>query len=278
MVPDRNRHQVQGRARFELTPRSQATPLSHESGASAPGPSKEGQAEGRRRLVEKLPHRFGSEALLERALTHRSAERDHNERLEFLGDAILDFVVAEALYHRIPRAREGLLTRARAAMVRRSTLAELSRQLDLGAALNLGDGESKSGGRDRDSILADALEALVGACYLDAGLEVCRAWLLGLLEGRLDHAVREETTRDPKTELQEMLQARGLPLPVYSVVAVSGAAHEQSFSVACEVSGLEEAATGTGRSRRAAEQSAARHALDLLRAAPEPGARAASST
>lgn len=216
--------------------------------------------------MKNIPHRFNSEALLRRSLTHRSAGRDNNERLEFLGDAILNFVVAEALYQRIPRAREGLLTRARAELVRRSTLAGLSRRIGLGKALKLGGGELKSGGRDRDSILADALEALVGAFYLDAGLEPCRSWLLALLEDRLDRVSHEETTKDSKTELQEILQARGLPLPVYAVVEVRGAAHERSFTVSCRVPGFEEAATGTGGSRREAEQSAARGSLDLLRA------------
>ncbi len=228
-------------------------------------PSADREAQGRRTLVQSIPHRFQSEALLRRSLTHRSAGRDNNERLEFLGDAILNLVVAEALYRRIPHAREGLLTRARAELVRQSTLAELARQIGLGNALKLGGGELKSGGRNRDSILADAFEALVSAFYLDAGLEACRSWLLELLEDRLDRLSREETTKDPKTELQETLQARGLSLPVYTVDKVSGAAHEQFFTVTCRISGLDGAATGTGGSRREAEQSAARGALDLLR-------------
>ena len=232
-------------------------------------PSIEGEEEVRRRVVESLPRPFENDTLLERSLTHRSAGRDHNERLEFLGDAVLNFVVAEALYHRIPHAREGLLTRARAELVRRSTLAGLSRRLGLGIALKLGGGELKSGGRDRDSILADAFEALTGAYYLDAGLEPCRAWLLDLFEDRLALAAREETTKDSKSELQEILQARGAPLPVYAVVEVKGAAHEQSFTVACEVPGLPEPATGTGSSRREAEQSAARRSLELLRGVRE---------
>ena len=227
------------------------------------------EEEGRRRLLERLKHRFDSEALLERSLTHRSAGRDNNERLEFLGDAILGFVVAEALYHRLPGAQEGLLTRKRAELVCRETLVDLSRALGLGPALKLGGGELKSGGRDRDSILADAFEALVGAYYLDAGLEPCRSWMLSLLEERLDSAAREEAVKDPKTDLQEVLQARGLPLPVYAVSEVSGAAHEQSFTVICEVAGLPEPARGTGSSRRKAEQSAARRAAALLRAGQE---------
>lgn len=226
----------------------------------------EGEEEGRHRLVKSLSRRFESEALLRRSLTHRSAGRNNNERLEFLGDAILNFVVAEALYHRIPHAREGLLTRARAELVRQSSLAEVSRRIGLGTALKLGAGELKSGGRDRDSILADAFEALTGAYYLDAGLESCRSWLLDLFADRLERVSREETTKDPKTELQEALQARGLPLPVYAVIAVRGAAHEQHFTVACRVSAIEEPAMGTGNSRREAEQSAARRSLELLRA------------
>ena len=227
--------------------------------------SVEGEERERRRLVESLPQRFESEALLERSLTHRSAGHDHNERLEFLGDAVLNLVVAEALYQRMPRAREGPLTRARAELVRRSTLAGVSRQVGLGGALRLGGGERKSGGRDRDSILADAFEALIGAYYLDAGLGPCRSWLLGLLEDRLGKVSLEETTKDSKTELQESLQARGLPLPEYTVVETSGAEHERKFTVACRVSGLGEPATGAGNSRREAEQSAARRSLDLLR-------------
>ena len=233
-------------------------------------PPVEREAEEQRRLVENIPHRFESEALLRRSLTHRSAGPDNNERLEFLGDAILNFVVAEALYHRIPRAREGLLTRTRAELVRKPSLAGLSRRIGLGKALKLGGGELKSGGRDRDSILADAFEALLGAFYLDAGLKPCRSWLLDLLEDRLDHVSNEETAKDPKTELQEMLQARGLPLPVYAVVEVSGAAHEQSFTVRCRVPGLEETATGSGGSRREAEQSAARSSLAFLRSERDP--------
>ena len=228
-------------------------------------PSVEREEECRRRFVERLAIRFESEDLLERSLTHRSAGRDNNERLEFLGDAILNLVVAETLYHRIPQAPEGVLTRARAGLVRRSTLAELARSLDLGSALKLGGGERKSGGSDRESILSDAFEALVGAYYLDAGLEACRSWLLDLLADRLENASNASTGKDAKTDLQEFLQARGLPLPVYAVTEVRGAAHERSFTVVCEVTGLEDAAIGTGTSRREAEQSAARRSLDLLR-------------
>ena len=220
--------------------------------------------------METMPHRFENEALLRRSLTHRSAGRDNNERLEFLGDAILNFVVAEALYCALPHAREGLLTRGRAELVRRPTLAGLARRIGLGQALHLGGGESKSGGRDRDSILSDAFEALVGAFYLDAGMESCRAWLLELLEDSLERISHEETTKDPKTRLQETLQSRGLPLPVYAVVEVCGAAHEQIFTISCSVTGLDRAATGTGKNRREAEQAAARASLEILHGIRDP--------
>ena len=228
-------------------------------------PPNESLEEERYRLLQELNRPFERERLFERALTHRSAGRDNNERLEFLGDAILGFIIAEILYHRIPREQEGLLTRKRAELVRRETLAECSREIGVGPALKLGLGEMKSGGRDRDSILADAFEALVGAYYLDAGLDECRTWLLGLFDTRLDNIVRKETIKDPKTELQEILQARGLPLPVYVVTEVSGAAHEQSFTVACEIAALPVPVRGTGSSRRKAEQSAAHRSLEVLR-------------
>lgn len=235
----------------------------------AANPPIEPDEDSRRRFTEGLDIRFGNEDLLERSLTHRSAGRDNNERLEFLGDAVLNFVVAEALYVRIPQATEGVLTRVRAELVRRSTLAGLARALELGPALRLGGGERKSGGRDRESILSDAFEALVGAYYLDAGLDACRSWLVALLADRMEAALQTRTAKDPKTELQELLQARGLPLPVYAVSEVSGAAHEQRFTVVCEVAGLTRPATGTGTSRREAEQSAARQSLELLQGRQE---------
>lgn len=254
---------MRGGRRSGLTPFRVGTPI-RETETLPPDPPIEREVEGRRRLAGRLGHRFDDETLFGRSLTHRSAGREHNERLEFLGDALLNFVVAEALYRRVPRAREGQLTRARARLVCRSTLADLARTLDLGAALELGDGELKSGGRGRDSILANAFEALAGAFYLDAGLGPCRSWLLDVLAERLNEAVREDTSKDPKSALQEALQAHGLPRPEYAVIEVSGAAHARKFSVSCRVSGLDEAAAGTGKSRREAEQAAARHALDLL--------------
>ena len=239
--------------------------LARETKPLPANPTIESDEERRRRFAEGLNIRFGNEELLERSLTHRSAGRDNNERLEFLGDAVLNFVVAEALYGRIPHATEGVLTRVRAELVRRSTLAGFARVLDLGSALNLGVGERKSGGRNRESILCDAFEALVGAYYLDAGLEACRSWLEELLAERMETALNARCAKDPKTELQEFLQARGLPLPAYTVSEVSGAAHEQLFTVACEAVGLARPAAGTGTSRRDAEQAAARQTLEVLR-------------
>ena len=219
---------------------------------------------GRCRLLQRLNRPFEQERLFVRALTHRSAGRHNNERLEFLGDAILNFIVAETLYHRIPQEQEGLLTRKRSELVRQETLAECSREIGVGPALRVGLGELKSGGRERDSILADAFEALVGAYYLDAGLDECRTWLLELFDTRIEKVAHKVAVKDPKTELQEILQARGLPLPVYVVTEVSGAAHEQKFTVNCEIAGLPVLARGTGSSRRKAEQSAARRSLELL--------------
>ena len=228
-------------------------------------PSNDSLEEERCRLLRVLKRPFERGLLFERALTHRSAGRDNNERLEFLGDAILNFVIAETLYHRIPQGQEGLLTRKRAELVRRETLTECSREIGIGPALRLGLGELKSGGRDRDSILADAFEALVGAYYLDAGLDECRTWLLRLFDARLENVVRKEAVKDPKTDLQEILQARGLPLPVYVVTEVSGVAHEQRFTVTCEIAGVPVPARGTGSSRRKAEQAAASRSLEVLR-------------
>lgn len=220
--------------------------------------------EASRALAERLGHRFECVELLERALTHRSASSRNNERLEFLGDAVLNFLVAESLYREVPNAPEGSLTRRRAQVVKQDTLAEIARQVGVGPALHLGEGERKSGGRGRDSILADALEALIGAVYLDAGLEACRGVVLGLLEGKLQGVARADEPKDPKTRLQEVLQSRGVALPTYRVVEVSGAAHAQRFVVECTVKEPPTTARGEGSSRRRAEQDAASHALQSL--------------
>ncbi|MDZ7754303.1 MAG: ribonuclease III [Gammaproteobacteria bacterium] len=214
--------------------------------------------------VGRLDHEFADEALLRQALTHRSSGRNNNERLEFLGDAVLGFVTAELLYQRFPTATEGELTRMRAALVRRETLAEIARELDLGPSLVLGEGELKSGGRNRKSILADCLEALLGAVYLDAGMAATRALIAELLGKRLDAMDPRDAAKDAKTRLQEHLQARQLPLPDYAVTDIEGEGHDQSFHVLCELKELGLATRGSAGSRRKAEQVAAARALAEL--------------
>jgi ribonuclease III len=215
-------------------------------------------------LERELGYRFVDDTLLALALTHRSAGGRHNERLEFLGDAALSLVVAEALYARLPDASEGHLSRLRASLVRRSSLADVARALGFPTRLQLGPGELKSGGFRRDSILSDALEAVLGAIYLDGGLDALRPVVLRLYGERLDELPAHEALKDPKTLLQERLQARGLPLPRYRLEAVAGEDHRQQFTIACEIEGVADGATGAGSSRRAAEQAAAARMLELL--------------
>jgi ribonuclease-3 len=215
-------------------------------------------------LQRAIGHDFSQAALLSQALSHRSVGRHNNERLEFLGDSILNHVVATELYHRFPRAKEGELSRMRAEIVRGETLAAVARELKLGDYLVLGQGEMKSGGHRRDSILADALEALAGAILLDAGHETCRRFLLSVLGARLDALSDAAPRKDAKTRLQEFLQARGLPLPQYRLLQVSGDEHAQEFHVSCELTRPKAAAEGRGRSIRRAEQAAARTALEVL--------------
>jgi ribonuclease-3 len=215
-------------------------------------------------VTRRLGYAFEDGSLLERALTHRSAGSEHNERLEFLGDSIINFLIAEALFRLEPDAREGELTRLRALLVRRDTLAAVARDLQLGATLRLGGGELKSGGQDRDSILADAVEALIGAVFLDSNIDTCREIIGGLFAGRIAEVQRRRESKDSKTRLQEKLQAEGLPLPTYEVVDIMGAAHDQMFTISCRVVTLGDPTLGTGGSRRQAEQAAARLALDLL--------------
>jgi ribonuclease-3 len=216
------------------------------------------------RLQERLGYTFDDPGLLDQALTHRSCGARNNERLEFLGDAVLAFAVAEFLFQGQPDAHEGRLTRLRAHLVRRETLAEIARGLELGEVLRLGPGELKSGGRGRDSILADAFEAVVGAIYLDAGMSACCRVLEGLYGERLTRATQKTRLKDAKTRLQETLQGRGLALPEYSVINLEGAPHDQSFTVACHVDGIADPVTGCGASRRKAEQDAASKALRAL--------------
>ncbi len=216
------------------------------------------------KLQQRIGHRFADADLAKRALTHRSARREHNERLEFLGDALLGWLMAERAYHAHPQAGEGDLTIMRAAVVNRAVLAEIATQLELGELLELGSGEAKSGGRQRTSILATAMEALIAAVYLDGGLDVCRDFVARHFPppgaGYAESGVR----KDNKTRLQEFLQGKGMALPDYSVVAVDGRGHEQRFRVRCSLAGRGIAGEGGGASRRVAEQEAAGLVLTAL--------------
>lgn len=216
-------------------------------------------------LQRRLDYRFTDLRLLELALTHRSLSgRRNNERLEFLGDAFLGYVVAAELFDRHVDAKENQLSLLRASLVRGKTLADLGRSLGLGEFLRLGSGELKSGGFRRDSILADAIEAIIGAVLLDGGPEASRTLILHLLGERLERARPGEVSKDPKTRLQELLQGRGEGLPEYEVVEVVGNDHAQTFTVSCRVPTLGANVSGKGRTRRAAEQQAASQALDRL--------------
>jgi len=215
-------------------------------------------------LRDRIGHPFADPALLAQALTHRSAGAPHNERLEFLGDGVVNLLAAEALYLRWPKADEGVLTRARAELVREGSLATIARQLELGERLTLGPGELKSGGFRRDSILADALEAVVAAIYLDAGYEGCRKAVLPWFEQALAALPVGKPEKDAKTRLQEWLQARQRPLPVYELVSESGEEHAKVFLARCTLSEPPLSAEGQGTSRRLAEQAAALAAIDQL--------------
>lgn len=206
-------------------------------------------------------HHFSSSELESRALTHRSAGRDNNERLEFLGDALLNLLVAELIYEIHPQASEGDMTRLRAALVNGTALAQMARELEIGDRLNLGPGELKSGGFRRESILADAFEALVAAVYLDAGWVRTREVVRSLFAERVAAGAR--TPKDAKTRLQEILQGAGLPLPSYELVEASGEDHARVFEVSCRVESLSILTRASGSSRRAAEQLAAEEALLL---------------
>ena len=218
-------------------------------------------------VTDRITHRFARADLLAQALTHRSAGAPHNERLEFLGDALVNLIVAETLYEHWPQADEGALTRARAELVRESALAPIARTLELGSRLTLGPGEMKSGGHRRDSILADALEAVVAAIYLDAGFEACRAAVLPWFEDAIAALPPpHKVGKDAKTRLQEWLQARQKPLPVYALLAESGEDHAKTFQVTCTLAQPPLVTDGTAGSRRAAEQIAAEAALEQLKA------------
>jgi ribonuclease-3 len=217
-------------------------------------------------LQERLGHRFRDGRLFAQALTHRSHSTPHNERLEFLGDGVLNCIVAAELYTRFTDLREGELSRLRASLVREQRLHELASGLALGDSLRLGEGELKSGGFRRPSILADGLEALIGAVYLDGGFEAARAVVVRLYRPLLETLDASGAEKDPKTQLQEWLQSRKYALPQYSVIATRGAAHDQRFEVECVVRELDLRTVGTGTSRRLAEQEAARMAFERLHA------------
>jgi len=215
-------------------------------------------------LQRRLGHTFSDPALLRRAITHRSYAADHNERLEFIGDSLLNCVVAILLYERLPGLPEGDLSRLRAGLVNQASLYEVAQSLELGDELLLGEGELKSGGFLRPSILADGFEALLGAVFLDAGFGAVRGVVEGLFAGRIDRVRDAPPAKDPKTALQENLQGRRLPLPRYTVITVGGEAHQQVFRVECRVDELSLAGVGEGASRRAAEQQAAETVLALM--------------
>ena len=223
------------------------------------------------RLQTRLGHRWLQPALLQRALTHRSHGADHNERLEFLGDSVLSTAISRLLYNRYGDSAEGDLTRVRAHLVREDSLHRIALELDLPGLVRLSDGEAKGGGAQRPSILADALEALIGAVFIDAGYEAAAGVVQRLFGPLIDSTDLARWAKDPKTELQEWLQGRKLPVPAYRIVATRGQAHAQTFEVECAVSALSLAERGEGRSRRSAEQEAARRLLDQLKAQDGPG-------
>ncbi|MCX7105443.1 MAG: ribonuclease III [Methylococcales bacterium] len=215
-------------------------------------------------LSKKLGLSFNNPQIFTMALTHRSANSKNNERLEFLGDSILGFVVAQKLYDLFPSASEGVLSRLRASLVNQSSLAELARQHQLGDYLLLGSGELKSGGFRRDSILSDALEAIMGALFKDQGINACQTWIELLFAEKLNDLSLDNWQKDPKTQLQELMQSKKQVLPEYTLITMSGLAHEQMFQVKCSIPLLTDTCVGTGISRKKAEQSAAELMLELL--------------
>lgn len=217
-------------------------------------------------LRERLGHVFRRPELLTQALTHRSFGAGHNERLEFVGDAVLNCVIAAALYERFPELPEGDLSRVRANLVNRDTLARLGRALEIGASVRFGEGELRSGGKTRPSIIADAVEAIFGAIFVDAGFDAARRAIENVFAQELESVDPSVSAKDAKTRLQEWLQARRVPVPEYSVIGTSGEAHAQTFKVECRVPSFKVVTTGEGPSRRAAEQQAAESAYGRLTA------------
>jgi ribonuclease-3 len=221
--------------------------------------------DGLAQLQESLQHRFGDAQLLQRALTHRSFSSEHNERLEFLGDSVLNLAVASLLYERLGTLPEGDLSRVRANLVKQDTLHRLALELNLSDVIRIGEGEARSGGHKRPSILADALEALIGAVHVDAGYEKAEQLVHRLFRNIEINPGMAAGAKDPKTELQEWLQGRKMKLPVYRVAGTLGAAHKQTFNVECEITELGVVERGIGASRRAGEQAAAAAALMALK-------------
>ena len=216
-------------------------------------------------LSLKLKYHFKNAKFLKSALTHRSKGADHNERLEFLGDSVVNFVIAEILYHQFPKATEGELSRWRASLVNRDTLADLAKEFDLGQHILLGPGEMRSGGHERHSILSCTMEAIIGAVFLDGGFEAARERIIEWYDPLLKTLSSAASHKDPKTLLQEYLQGRRLPLPIYTVENIEGEAHQQLFTVSCQVEGVTEKSFGKGTSRRRAEQEAASAMLGVVK-------------
>ncbi|MEJ2425316.1 MAG: ribonuclease III [Candidatus Thiodiazotropha sp.] len=216
------------------------------------------------KLSRDLGYRFRDPDLLIQALTHRSFGGRNNERFEYLGDAVLGFVIADVLFHHFQSATEGQLSRLRSALVKRDTLAKVARQYKLGDYLRLGQGELRSGGHRRDSILADSVEAVIAAIYLDGGYPAAREMILATFVPRMDQLNPQQSQKDPKTRLQEYLQANKIELPSYDILDIHGDPHDQRFRVLCEVAGLQRKSQGEGTSRRKAEQDAAQKMLAEL--------------
>jgi ribonuclease-3 len=219
-------------------------------------------------LQDRLQHRFAQPQLLELALTHRSFSSQHNERLEFLGDSVLNLAVSRMLFTALRDQPEGDLSRVRANLVKQDTLHRLAVELGLSGLIRLGEGEMRSGGQKRPSILADALEAIIGAVLMDAGYQAAESLVLRLFEKVAISPTMTAAAKDPKTELQEWLQARRMQLPIYRVAGTTGAAHQQTFDVECEIAELKQAQRGIGNSRRSGEQAAAAAMLQWLQEHP----------
>ncbi len=217
-------------------------------------------------LANRIGYQFKTCTLLTQALTHRSFSANNNERLEFLGDGALNFIIANQLYNRFSKLPEGDLSRLRAALVKESTLSEIAISLNIGELLKLGEGELKSAGYKRPSILADALEAIIGAVYLDGGYDAAEAVVIELYQARLVDIDPKVIDKDAKSQLQEYLQGKKIDLPDYNVVLIEGEAHAQTFKVECAIKKLQLATTGEGTSRRIAEQQSAQSALDIISA------------